>query len=79
MLLLDAKISISINSASMVCSSVKLENIRKSSKGVIMLKYVTWEVKRGERAGLVSFSGAGEDDPAQDHQEPDSGYVRVHG
>ena len=44
-----------------------------------MLKYVTWEVKRGERAGLVSFSGAGEDDPAQDHQEPDSGYVRVHG
>nr|VDC97488.1 unnamed protein product [Brassica oleracea] len=53
MLLLDAKISISINSASMVCSSVKLENIRKSSKGVIMLKYVTWEVKRGERAGTV--------------------------
>ncbi|KAL0706871.1 hypothetical protein Bca4012_073297 [Brassica carinata] len=79
----DKKISISINSASTVCSSVKLENIRKSSKGVIMLKYVTWEVKRGERAGLVSFSGAGENDPAQDHQEPDSGYVdcegRVHG
>ncbi|CAN6816402.1 unnamed protein product [Brassica oleracea] len=60
MLLLDAKISISINSASMVCSSVKLENIRKSSKGVIMLKYVTWEVKRGERAGLVTLEFMGD-------------------
>ncbi|KAG2314029.1 hypothetical protein Bca52824_017151 [Brassica carinata] len=40
MLLLDAKISISNNGGPTVCSGVKLENIRKSYKGVTVLKYV---------------------------------------
>ncbi|KAE8680475.1 ABC transporter F family member 5 [Hibiscus syriacus] len=39
--------------ASGISSSVKLENISKSYKGVTVLKDVSWEVKKCEKVGLV--------------------------
>lgn len=45
--------------ASSVSSGVKLENVTKSFKGVSVLKDVSWEVKRGEKVGLVGVNGAG--------------------
>jgi ATPase subunit of ABC transporter with duplicated ATPase domains len=36
-----------------------LENIAKTFKGVNILKDVSWEVKKGERVGLVGVNGAG--------------------
>ncbi|CAA7034781.1 unnamed protein product [Microthlaspi erraticum] len=38
---------------------VKLENIWKSYNGVTVLKDVSWDVKRGEKVGLVGVNGAG--------------------
>jgi len=57
---------------------VKLENIRKSYKGVTVLKDVTWEVKRGEKVGLVGVNGAGKTTQLRiitGQEEPDSGNV----
>lgn len=45
--------------ASSVSSGVRLEHISKTFKGVQVLKDVSWEVKKGERVGLVGVNGAG--------------------
>ncbi|KAG0476526.1 hypothetical protein HPP92_013367 [Vanilla planifolia] len=39
--------------ASYVSSGIKLESISKSFHGVTLLKDVSWEVKKGEKVGLV--------------------------
>ncbi|PKU66686.1 ABC transporter F family member 5-like [Dendrobium catenatum] len=49
----------SSSGASSVSSGIKLENISKSFKGVTVLKDVSWEVKKGEKVGLVGVNGAG--------------------
>lgn len=64
--------------ASSVSSGVRLENITKSYKGVTVLKDVTWEVKRGEKVGLVGVNGAGKTTQLRiitGQEEPDSGEV----
>lgn len=43
----------------MVLLGVKLENISKIYKDVIVLKDVLWEVKCGERVGFVGINGVG--------------------
>jgi len=45
--------------ASSVSSGVRLEHISKTFKGLQVLKDVSWEVKKGERVGLVGVNGAG--------------------
>lgn len=45
--------------ASSVSSGVKLEHISKTFKGTAVLKDVSWDVKKGERVGLVGVNGAG--------------------
>lgn len=49
----------SSSGASSVSSGIRLENISKSFKGVTVLKDVSWEVKKGEKVGLVGVNGAG--------------------
>ncbi|KAI5066147.1 hypothetical protein GOP47_0018771 [Adiantum capillus-veneris] len=49
----------SSSGASSISSGVKLEHISKSFKGATILKDVSWEVKKGERVGLVGVNGAG--------------------
>ncbi|XP_062007121.1 ABC transporter F family member 5-like [Rosa rugosa] len=64
--------------ASGISSGVKLENVRKSYKGVTVLKDVTWEVKKGEKVGLVGVNGAGKTTQMRiiaGLEEPDSGNV----
>jgi len=64
--------------ASSVSSGVKLENIRKTYKGVTVLKEVNWEVKKGEKVGLVGVNGAGKTTQMRiiaGLEEPDSGNV----
>jgi len=64
--------------ASTVVSGVKLENISKTFKGVTVLKDVSWEVKRGERVGLVGINGAGKTTQLNiiaGKEEADSGNV----
>lgn len=64
--------------ASSISSGVKLENISKSYKGVTVLKDVTWEVKKGEKVGLVGVNGAGKTTQLRiiaGQEEPDSGNV----
>ncbi|KAJ4762027.1 ABC transporter family protein [Rhynchospora pubera] len=64
--------------ASSVSSGVRLENISKSYGGVPLLKDVTWDVKKGERVGLVGVNGAGKTTQLriiQGIEEPDSGNV----
>ncbi|CAL5204264.1 unnamed protein product [Lathyrus oleraceus] len=68
----------SSNGASTVSSGVKLENIRKTYKGVTVLKEVNWEVKKGEKVGLVGVNGAGKTTQMRiiaGLEEPDSGNV----
>eukprot|EP00271_Cylindrocystis_brebissonii_P008105 TRINITY_DN22134_c0_g1_i1.p1 TRINITY_DN22134_c0_g1~~TRINITY_DN22134_c0_g1_i1.p1 ORF type:complete len:766 (+),score=152.08 TRINITY_DN22134_c0_g1_i1:237-2534(+) len=45
--------------ASSVSSGIRLEHIRKTFKNAEVLKDVSWEVKKGERVGLVGINGAG--------------------
>ncbi|CAM6099247.1 unnamed protein product [Calypogeia fissa] len=45
--------------ASSVSSGVRLEHISKTYKGQTVLKDVSWEVKKGEKVGLVGVNGAG--------------------
>lgn len=45
--------------ASSISSGVRLENVTKSFKGATVLKDVSWEVKKGEKVGLVGVNGAG--------------------
>ncbi|RWW66539.1 hypothetical protein BHE74_00026090, partial [Ensete ventricosum] len=64
--------------ASSVSSGVRLENISKSFKGVTLLKDVSWEVKKGEKVGLVGVNGAGKTTQLRiiaELEEPDSGNV----
>lgn len=64
--------------ASSVSSGVRLENISKSYKGVTVLKDVSWEVKKGEKVGLVGVNGAGKTTQLRiiaGLEEPDSGNV----
>ncbi|XP_047324943.1 ABC transporter F family member 5 [Impatiens glandulifera] len=64
--------------ASSISSGVRLENIRKSYKGVTVLKDVTWEVKKGQKVGLVGVNGAGKTTQLRiitGQEEPDSGNV----
>ncbi|EOX92290.1 General control non-repressible 5 isoform 3, partial [Theobroma cacao] len=61
-----------------ISSGVKLENISKSYKGVTVLKNVSWEVKKGEKVGLVGVNGAGKTTQMRiitGLEEPDSGNV----
>jgi ATPase subunit of ABC transporter with duplicated ATPase domains len=64
--------------ASSISSGVRLENISKSYGGVPLLKDVTWEVKKGEKVGLVGVNGAGKTTQLRiilGLEEPDSGSV----
>ncbi|XP_077249993.1 ABC transporter F family member 5-like [Tasmannia lanceolata] len=64
--------------ASSVSSGIRLENISKSFKGVTVLKDVSWEVKKGEKVGLVGVNGAGKTTQLRiiaGMEEPDSGNV----
>lgn len=68
----------SSSGASSVSSGVKLENVSKSYKGVTVLRDVSWEVKKGEKVGLVGVNGAGKTTQMRiiaGEEEPDSGYV----
>ncbi|THU49601.1 hypothetical protein C4D60_Mb06t11250 [Musa balbisiana] len=68
----------SSSGASSVSSGVRLENISKSFKGVTLLKDVSWEVKKGEKVGLVGVNGAGKTTQLRiiaGLEEPDSGNV----
>jgi len=38
---------------------VRLEGIKKTFKGMELLRDINWEVKKGERVGLVGVNGAG--------------------
>ncbi|MBA0770453.1 hypothetical protein Gotri_019087, partial [Gossypium trilobum] len=64
--------------ASGISSGVKLENISKSYKGVTVSKDVSWEVKKGEKIGLVGVNAAGKTTRLRiitGQEEPDSGNV----
>ncbi|KAK7350846.1 hypothetical protein VNO77_09842 [Canavalia gladiata] len=64
--------------ASSVSSGVKLENVSKTYKGVTVLKDVSWEVKKGEKVGLVGVNGAGKTTQMRiiaGLEDPDSGNV----
>nr|GLL30547.1 ABC transporter F family member 5-like [Ipomoea trifida] len=64
--------------ASGISSGIKLENISKGYKGVTLLKDVSWEVKKGEKVGLVGVNGAGKTTQLRiiaGLEEPDSGNV----
>ncbi|KAK4264845.1 hypothetical protein QN277_025969 [Acacia crassicarpa] len=64
--------------ASSISSGVRLENVSKTYKGVTVLKDVTWEVKKGEKVGLVGVNGAGKTTQMRiiaGQEEPESGNV----
>ncbi|PON58714.1 Phosphonate C-P lyase system [Parasponia andersonii] len=64
--------------ASGISSGVKLENVSKTYKGVTVLKDINWEVKKGEKVGLVGVNGAGKTTQMRiiaGLEEPDSGNV----
>ncbi|CAH9094986.1 unnamed protein product [Cuscuta europaea] len=64
--------------ASGISSGVKMENISRTYKGVTLLKDVSWEVKKGEKVGLVGVNGAGKTTQLRiiaGLEEPDSGNV----
>ncbi|KAF8115753.1 hypothetical protein N665_0025s0205 [Sinapis alba] len=64
--------------ASGISSGVRLENISKSYEGVTVLKDVNWEVKKGEKVGLIGVNGAGKTTQLRiitGQEEPDSGNV----
>lgn len=64
--------------ASSVTSGVRLEGIKKTFKGMELLRDVNWEVKKGERVGLVGVNGAGKTTQLQiitGKMEADGGVV----
>ncbi|KAL8110677.1 hypothetical protein AgCh_026428 [Apium graveolens] len=64
--------------ASSISSGVRLENVTKGYKGVTVLKDISWEVKKGEKVGLVGVNGAGKTTQMRiiaGMEEPDSGNV----
>ncbi|KAL3633200.1 ABC transporter F member 5 [Castilleja foliolosa] len=65
-------------SASTISSGVRLENVSKGYKGSTLLKNINWEVKKGEKVGLVGVNGAGKTTQLRiisGLEEPDSGNV----
>ncbi|KAK9842531.1 hypothetical protein WJX81_004688 [Elliptochloris bilobata] len=65
-------------SASTVSSGVKLEDVCITFKNQQLLRGVSWDVKRGERVGLVGINGAGKTTQLQiiaGNLEPTSGQV----
>ncbi|CAA0839187.1 ABC transporter F family member 5 [Striga hermonthica] len=68
----------SSSGASSISSGVRLENVSKSYKGTTVLKDINWEVKKGEKVGLVGVNGAGKTTQLRiisGLEEPDSGNV----
>ncbi|GER35132.1 ABC transporter F family member [Striga asiatica] len=68
----------SSSGASSISSGVRLENVSKSYKGITVLKDINWEVKKGEKVGLVGVNGAGKTTQLRiisGLEEPDSGNV----
>eukprot|EP00897_Mesotaenium_endlicherianum_P004485 jgi/Mesen1/4064/ME000213S03086 len=64
--------------ASSVSSGAKMEHVSKSFKNSLVLKDISWEVKKGERVGLVGINGAGKTTQLKiisGEMEPDSGAV----
>ncbi|KAL3613455.1 ABC transporter F member 5 [Castilleja foliolosa] len=64
--------------ASSVSSGVRLENVTKTYKGATVLKNISWEVKKGEKVGLVGVNGAGKTTQLRiisGLEESDSGHV----
>lgn len=64
--------------AQTVSSGVRLENVSITFKNNTLLKDVSWEVKKGERVGLVGVNGAGKTTQLQiitGALTPDSGVV----
>ncbi|KZV53737.1 ABC transporter F family member 5 [Dorcoceras hygrometricum] len=64
--------------ASTISSGVRLENVSKSYKGATVLKNISWEVKKGEKVGLVGVNGAGKTTQMRiisGLEQPDSGNV----
>ncbi|XP_073289167.1 ABC transporter F family member 5 [Primulina huaijiensis] len=64
--------------ASAISSGVRLENVSKSYKGATVLKNINWEVKKGEKVGLVGVNGAGKTTQMRiiaGFEQPDSGNV----
>ena len=60
-------------------SGVRLEGIEKAFRGNLLLRGVSWEVKRGERVGLVGLNGCGKTTQLRiitGEVEPDAGEVR---
>ncbi|KAG8383438.1 hypothetical protein BUALT_Bualt04G0013300 [Buddleja alternifolia] len=64
--------------ASTISSGVRLENVTKSYKDATVLKNINWEVKKGEKVGLVGVNGAGKTTQMRiisGLEQPDSGNV----
>ena len=64
--------------AQTVPSGVRLENVSLTFKNAQVLKNVSWEVKKGERVGLVGVNGAGKTTQLQlitGALDPDDGAV----
>ena len=64
--------------AQTVPSGVRLENVSLTFKNAQVLKNVSWEVKKGERVGLVGVNGAGKTTQLQlitGALDPDDGVV----
>lgn len=75
---LDKSSRKNLSGASSVSSGVKLEHISKTFKGTTVLKDVSWEVRKGERVGLVGVNGAGKTTQLKiivGEEEPDSGNL----
>ncbi|CAD6344187.1 unnamed protein product [Miscanthus lutarioriparius] len=66
------------NGASSIPSGVRLEESQNPTKGVTVLKDVSWEVQRGEKVGLVGVNGAGKTTQLRiiaGLEQPDGGAV----
>ncbi|KZV53738.1 ABC transporter F family member 5-like [Dorcoceras hygrometricum] len=64
--------------ASTISSGVTLENVSKSYKGATVLKNISWDVKKGEKVGLVGVNGAAKTTQMRiisGLEQPDSGNV----
>ncbi|EFJ51883.1 hypothetical protein VOLCADRAFT_56598 [Volvox carteri f. nagariensis] len=74
----DAEAEKSRTGSSGISSGIRLENIAMTFKNQQVLKNCSWEVKKGERVGLVGVNGAGKTTQLQiimGRLQPDSGEV----
>ena len=46
-------------SSGTVTTGVRMEGVKKSFKGMEVLKGVSWDCQKGEKVGLVGWNGAG--------------------